>query len=159
MIACSSFTGQKTKFRLNQLLLSLLKDQHESQRAPASLFPSTLFLKVSWLLRHQLPLQICGYVALPNISLQDVTGTYSCPVLWCKGRRQSPRRREPSALPVPTIPRVPVPASTATLGRLKIPAAPSVGSGNTPAPLLRPCSAGFVQYVLPLNFALSYYKA
>ena len=153
MIACSSTTGQKTKFRLNQPLLSLqLKDQHESQTAPASLFPATLFLKVSWLLRHQLPLQICGYVALPNISLRDVTGTCSCPVLQCKGRRQSPRRREASALSVPAIPHVPVPASTAALGRLKIPAAPSIGSRNTPASLLQPCSAWFFQYLLPFNF-------
>lgn len=110
LTTCSSFTGQNTEFGLFQPLLSLqLKDQRESQKAPASLLPSALLLKVSWLPRHQIALQIREYVALPNISLWDVTGTCSCPVPQCKGKRQSPRRREPGGVPVPAIPHVPCP--------------------------------------------------
>lgn len=161
LIACSSFTRQKTKFRLNQPLLSLqLNDQRESQKAPASRFPSTLFLKVSWLPRHQLPLQICENVALPNINLWDVTGL--APVQCCgvkgEGRAcagESPEHSlsqpslmsHPSCHPSCVILHVSVPASMA-----------SIGSGNTPASLLPPCSAGFVQYLPPFNFSLFCYR-
>lgn len=65
----NTFTGQKTKFKVKQPLLSLqLKDQNENQRAPIFLVPSTVFLKIIWLPSHQVPLQISRHVELLNIS-------------------------------------------------------------------------------------------
>lgn len=119
LIACSSLD------RLKQPLLSLqLKDQSESQRAPASPFPSRLFLRVSWLPRHQLPLQACGYVALPNISIQGVIGTCFCLVLQCTERRQRLVQERAQCSPCPSHHTCPCSCKHGHLGEAENPCCP-----------------------------------